>query len=590
MLCSFSLHAAEWTIGVLALRGSVLTQNYWQQLVDTLNKDIPTEHFRLVPLNLDEMRQAVESQQVNFLLTNPAQFIQLDSRYNLRWLLSLRSPREPNNQTRNVLGSLILVRNDDSVNSLDDLIGKNVGAISPDAFGGYLLGYKVIRDNGYDPNKDFRMQFLGFPADALIYALRDKTLSAAIVPSCLLENMQKEGLINPQLFRPLIQHPASSSCLTSTELYPNWSFAALNNVPDNLVDKVTRILLSSDNDGLRWGAPSSVSQVEALLRSVNQHPQQRQFWRDIISWIVQYQLAIGGIALIFILLGINHIWIAFLVRRKSRQLEQAHNQLRQQEADLEKAQRLSILGEMASGFAHELNQPLSAIRNYAQGSVIRLKQESEQHPLIPALEKIDTQAQRGADIIRNLRSWVGKTHQDQPINYSYQPIIQTVLHLWRLLRIEQYYPKAQLFLPTGDDIELHLPDTLLEQLLSNLINNSLQAGAEKLRLELHPGPNHFLLILQDDAGGMSDQQLHRGIIPFSTTKQDGLGLGLVICQRLIRSQGGDIRLENQLFEDSTDNIVDNNAAEEQTANKHLMGLRMTLIFPQDCVHQKNNPL
>uniref|UniRef100_UPI0013D4712C phosphate/phosphite/phosphonate ABC transporter substrate-binding protein n=2 Tax=Enterobacterales TaxID=91347 RepID=UPI0013D4712C len=75
------------------------------------------------------------------------------------------------------------------INEVKNLIGKKVGAISPDAFGGYLLGYKVLRDMGYDAEKDFRMQFLGFPADALLYALRDSSLSAAIIPVCLLENM-----------------------------------------------------------------------------------------------------------------------------------------------------------------------------------------------------------------------------------------------------------------------------------------------------------------------------------------------------------------------------------------------------------------
>ncbi|MEQ5205200.1 ATP-binding protein, partial [Providencia rettgeri] len=63
-----------------------------------------------------------------------------------------------------------------------------------------------------------------------------------------------------------------------------------------------------------------------------------------------------------------------------------------------------------------------------------------------------------------------------------------------------------------------------------------------------------------DAGGMPDEQLNQGIMPFATTKQEGLGLGLVICQRLIQSQGGDIRIENQHNDEGKN------------------GLRVTLIF------------
>ncbi len=560
---SFPAMAAEWKIGVLALRGANSTQTHWQTLIDTLNNALPDEHFTLQPLNLDEMRNAISERKIDFLLTNPAQFIQLDSRYHLRWLLSLRSSVEPDSTTRNVIGSLILVRADSEVNEIKDLIGKKVGAISPDAFGGYLLGYKVLRDMGYDAEKDFRMQFLGFPADALLYALRDDSLSAAIIPVCLLENMDKEGLIDKNHFRPLIEHESNLPCKTSTELYPNWSFAALNDVPDNLVDKVTKTLLSSDKSGMRWGAPASVNQVETLLRDVNQHPQQRQIWQDIVSWLIQHQITISIAVLFFILLGINHVWIAFLVRRKSRQLEDAHNRLRQQEANLAKAQRLNILGEMASGFAHELNQPLSAIRHYAQGCILRLQKESDEHPLINALTKIDNQAQRGGDIIRNLRLWAGKPNQEVALPLSEQYVIPTIQHIWQLLRVPQHYPLVKLILPNSHDVCLKLPETLLDQLLSNLISNSLQAGAKTLCFSFHFAPERFLLVLQDDAGGMAPEQLTQGITPFATTKKEGLGLGLVICQRLIQSQGGDIRIENNLSEEG------------------LNGLRVTLIFPYE---------
>lgn len=98
------------------------------------------------------------------------------------------------------------------------------------------------------------------------------------------------------------------------------------------------------------------------------------------------------------------------MRRRTRQLEAAHSQLQRQQQDLEKAQQLSVLGEMASGFAHELNQPLSAIRHYAQGSQIRLEREDPAHPLLPVMSQIDSQAERGASIIRNLRLWAETAH------------------------------------------------------------------------------------------------------------------------------------------------------------------------------------
>lgn len=562
-LLPLQIQAKEWVIGVLALRGDASTQRHWQPLVETLNTQFPSEKFSLLPLNLVEMKHAVAEKKVDFLLTNPAQFIQLDNAFPLRWLLSLRSGYEPDNATRNVIGSLILVRQDSPISSVHELIGKRVGAIAPDAFGGYLLGYKALREEGVDPDKDFTLRFTGFPADALLYLLRDQDIQAAIIPVCLLENMDSEGLIHKSDYRPLLTYETKTPCLTSTPLYPNWSFAALDTVPDELVDKVTRTLLTDESKPMKWGAPASHTHVEALLREVNQHPQQRQLWQDVKSWAIQHQfiLALSFFAIIFLVL--NQVWVSYLVRRRSRQLEQAHNRLRQQKEELEQAQRLNILGEMASGFAHELNQPLSAIKSYAQGSVIRLKKENTTHPLLPALEQIDKQAQRGADIIRNLRLWVGKQAPNTDATpLSTQNIAECAQHIWKLLRVEDKYPQVSLIINIDEHDNLCLPETLLEQILSNLITNSLQAGAKTLKISTHKAPDRLLVVIEDDAGGMSHNQLEQPFSPFKTTKTEGLGLGLVICQRLLLSQGADIHIENQKNE------------------QDKVGLKITLIFPK----------
>ena len=553
--------AAQWTIGVLALRGDAPTRHFWAPLTEQLNSALPGEHFTLLPLTLSQMREALHNNEVQFVLTNPAQFIQLDSNFPLRWLVSLRSTFEPDNATRNVVGSVLLVRKDSPYHTPSDLTGKKVGAIAPDAFGGYLLGYKALRDIGLDPPRDYHLQFSGFPADALLYLLRDNAVQGVIVPVCLIESMNSEGLIHQDDFRPLLRRESAVPCWSSSELYPNWSFAAGSGVPDELADDVTRVLINSHGENeMRWGAPSSTRQVENLLREVNQHPQQRRFWQDIISWSKKNSWLIGSVALVFLLLGINHIWIAFQIRRRTRQLETAHSQLQQQAQDLEKAQQLSVLGEMASGFAHELNQPLSAIRHYAQGSQIRLQRQDPEHPLLPVMSQIENQAERGANIIRNLRQWAGNSPVTPESASVAQCVSETLDQLWTLLRVNEHYPSAVLHNTVAPDVLLLLPPTLLDQLLSNLLSNSLQAGADCINVTHHRTPDGQLLVVRDNGGGMDENRLAQPFSPFRSTRSAGLGLGLVICQRLMRSQGGDIHMENY------------SGADEQP------GLCVTLIF------------
>ena len=202
--------------------------------------------------------------------------------------------------------------------------------------------------------------------------------------------MDEEGLIRKTDFMTVLNHPTSIPCLTSTPLYPDWSFAALPAVSDELADRVTRVLFNApQNATFRWGAPASTREVEALLRDVRQHPSSsvscgwmskaglfNTDWR----WGRGHRIAVAYAQL--------HLGDA--VGSPTWQAAGAEQRVVAQTGtgagDCPPNERA---GEMTSGFAHELNQPLSAIRHYAQGCLIRLRGQDEQHPLLPALEHID---------------------------------------------------------------------------------------------------------------------------------------------------------------------------------------------------------
>ena len=539
--------AQTWNIGVLAMRGEVTTRNHWQPLETLLNQQIAGERFHIQPLDLHQMQDAVNRGTVQFVVTNPAQFVQLNNRAALRWLASLRSTRG-GKAISNVIGSAILVRRDGEIASAHDLIGKTVGAIDAQAFGGYLLGYKALIDAGLRPERDLRLRFTGFPADALVYLLREKAVQAVIVPVCLLEKMDEEGLIHKADFKVVLNHPTSIPCLSSTPLYPDWSFAALPAVSDELADRVTRVLFNAPQDApFRWGAPASTREVETLLRDVRQHPQQRQLWLDIKSWFIQHQLVMGAAAVVLLLLTLNYIWVMLLVRRRGRLLERNNVLLRKQEQALETARQMSVLGEMTSGFAHELNQPLSAIRHYAQGCLIRLRGQDQQHPLLPALEQIDAQAQRGADTLRNLRLWASQAQGNPVMTDDWQAINirDAVHHVWQLLRMTQQFPDVTLQTTVSANLTLTLPSVLLEQVLANLVLNAAQAGASTVWFTAQHEDDGISIQVQDNAGGIDETQLYQAFQPFMTTRKEGMGLGLVICQRLVRYAGGEISINNQ---------------------------------------------
>lgn len=542
----FPLQAAQWTIGILGLRGDAPTRQYWQPLITALNQRIPGARFRLLPLGLNDMRTAISTGQVQFVLTNQAQFVQLNSHYHLRWLASLRSGHGPS-ATSMATGSTILVRRESNITRAGDLAGKTLGAVDPQAFGGYLLGYRELQKAGLQVDHQLTVRYMGFPADALLYLLRENAIQAAIVPVCLLENMEKEGLIAKNTFRVLLQKTTSFPCQTSTALYPDWSFAALPGVEDNMADAVTKALLNApDTDKWRWGAPTSTSETEALLRALNRHPEQQRIAQTVLNWLNQHKPVPGLVLLLVVIFIANYAWVMVLVNRRGKALQRASHQLLEQQQTLERARQMSILGEMASGFAHELNQPLSAIRMYAQGGLNLLARPDNQAPLAEALSNIEAQAGRCGMIIKNLRAWATSGHPAQGAAQERVPcdIAQTLKHVLALLQLDKRLSGLTIHTDNTHPAQLMLPPVLLEQVLVNVILNAVQAGATALWITTQCSATRLHITLQDNAGGLTAEQSARIFHPFHSTKNSGIGLGLVICQRLLRGVSGDIALHN----------------------------------------------
>ncbi|HBS6691912.1 tetrathionate respiration histidine kinase TtrS [Klebsiella pneumoniae] len=548
MLLICPVRADSWYIGILSIRGDFFARSSWKPLESFLNQQLPDQQFHIRPLDLHQMQEAVKNGSVQFVVTHPGQFVQLNNHLPLRWLASLRA----SHGIKNVIGSVILTRRDSEIKTPADLIGKTVGAVDPMAFGGYLLGYKALSDAGLMPDRDLHLRFTGFPADALIYLLRENAVQAAIVPVCLLEMMDEEGLIHKDDFVALLKRPAPIPCVTSTRLYHGWSFAALPAVSDELADRVTRALFNVPADAVfHWGAPASTNQVEMLMRELKQHPQQRQLWMDVTSWFVQNRLAMAAGGLALMLLILNYIWVMMQVQRRGKLLERNAMQLRKQEQDLQTARQISVLGEMTSGFAHELNQPLAAIRHYAQGCAIRLRKQDPQHPLLPALENIDLQAQLGAETLRNLRLWVNQAQGKHVTAEKWESIsiAQAIENVWQWLHVPRQFPELHIIGSIDHTLTVILPPVLLEQVLANLILNAAQAGANRLWIDACRADGKVEITLQDNGGGIDDAIMKQAFEPFKSGRKDGMGLGLVICRRLVRYARGDISIVNKTAPD-----------------------------------------
>jgi len=226
----------------------------------------------------------------------------------------------------------------------------------------------------------------------------------------------------------------------------------------------------------------------------------------------------------------------------------------QQAERAQNASRLITMGEMASSVAHELNQPLTAISNYCNGMLSRIKgQQIEEVDLIWALEKTAHQAQRAGQIIHRIRSFVKRSEP----NRSPSSVLSMVNEAVELAEIElrrrnvrlSHYVAARLPLLSVDPI-------LIEQVLINLMKNAAESidNAErpvgKRHVELRVVPktvnaqNTVHFSVSDTGKGLPPQVMERLYEAFFSTKVEGMGIGLNLCRTIVESHQGRIKAEN----------------------------------------------
>lgn len=219
------------------------------------------------------------------------------------------------------------------------------------------------------------------------------------------------------------------------------------------------------------------------------------------------------------------------------------------------ASRIGQLGEMVSGIAHEVNQPLTAIANYANACRRLLGSgQAEPQDLVEPLEKIAVQAERAGQVIRGLRT-LARRQDSQRVSLDLNHLVREVLPLVEFdarqagLRLRARLGEA---LPpiAGDAVQI-------QQVILNLLRNAIEAMLQARRgdsIDIVTTQSEARMVevhVADRGPGVAAEAAAQLFEPFCTTKPEGMGLGLSICRSIASAHGGELSYYHNEFQGAT---------------------------------------
>lgn len=272
-------------IGVLAEYDYNQCMKKWMPSADYLSSKIPDKLFKIVPLEFEQLEPCVEKKLIDFILTDPSSYVELESLYRASRIVTLKN--NLSGKTFPYFASAIFCRRDSGIKELADLHKKTVMGVSKASFGGWRTAWREMKDKGIDPFRDFKKLSFGTTPDSVVYAVRDGRVDAGIVRADILERMHAGDKIKLHDFYIIHYHTGGEPHLPflhSTRAYPDWPLAKMNHTSEELAEKVTVALINMPPDSpaakaaniAGWGIPMSYLPVHECLEDLGLGPYKDQ--------------------------------------------------------------------------------------------------------------------------------------------------------------------------------------------------------------------------------------------------------------------------------------------------------------------------
>ncbi|WP_418843247.1 sensor histidine kinase [Parasutterella sp.] len=554
LLFSSELYAETIHLGILNTSGNEAENVLYAETASVLKDKLKPRNVEVSTYDLPGLEKAIAAGKLDFFISNPGFYV--SSRQKLDTTALASQSNQFFVRPDRALGSVFVVpKQNSNIFSLRDLRGKSVCAVAPNAYGGLYIALGELNRRGFDPDKFFSsVHYSGYPMPKVLEELKAGKCEAAIVRTCLLEELSASGQIKENEFRVIEPRPSGSKehCIRSTELYPGWVFAATKNTSETLRKETTKILFSLPAvQGNEWSVPRNFADLDNLYKNLKVgHYEYLRNW-DWKEFIRNYWSFILIVFVVMIAVFLHNLILKQQVERRTERLRQTmkeklaeHQAAVNANRHLHDMEKINLVGMLSSMIAHELRQPLTVIRNYAEGlKEIAHSPDYDTKVLDEALKVVDEQSIRASSIIEHMRGLIkGKESKvrDVDLNSFVPTVIDTYKELGGKYEIKFVTSAAT---PTTVQID----PTQFEIVLLNLLNNASEAiTQQETKPVITVGiscENGEAAVSVRNEGFLEHKEAFDNLFAVkSSTKANGLGLGLAIAARVIERWGGQLSI------------------------------------------------
>ena len=444
-------------------------------------------------------------------------------------------------------GSAFLVHRDD-LQTIGDLAGSHLIANRPSGFSGYLIAMGEIALAGNDPDHFFSSRtFIGAQnaSHEIARRIRYGFADAGILRLCAWEELLQNDPSAAEDLRILAPKKSKSACVHSTDLYPAHTLAALPHVTPEAVTATTLAFLrmTPTERGRSWAVATDYLSIDKLFRALKTGPYRylrEPVWKRFLAEYFPFILIFLGVALLFLWQFEN---TKRLLEKRTLEVRRLARKEAEQERRLLFLERNTMVSQLSSMLAHELHQPLAAIRLYARGLVKLVARTNPSPEVTEAADAIADEATRAKEIVERVRAYA-RNRRAQRVPTALSDILQNA--------VSHFQSGAKAPVPltiTGDkNVTVSVSALEIELVIVNLLKNAREAAMKgpspKISIAVRHDGRRVEIDVRDNGPVVTKETLERLTMPVSSEKPEGLGLGLGIARGILEQHAGTLRFRS----------------------------------------------